>query len=186
MAAEQVMLYVPLLAGVAYAAAGDVTRRRIPNWLTFSLALAGLVQGLSPWGTATFASSLGGLAVGFALPWVGYVLGGMKAGDVKLVAAVGAWVGPGGAVAVFAVAAVTGLVFVIGQGLWERRLAEVGRGAAVMAINLANIRRLGRRHVAEVGERYGATGALPYAAFVLAGTGVVVVGMAAGVKGVLP
>jgi prepilin peptidase CpaA len=180
------MMFVPLLAAVAYAAASDAASRRIPNYLTFALTLAGLGQGLSPWGVTTFGTSACGLMAGFGLTLVGYVLGGMKAGDVKLSAAVGAWVGPGGAIAVFAVAAVTGLAFVIGQGLWERRLGRLGRDAWVMVFNLAHVRRLGRAHVAEVGAQYGASATIPYAVFVLAGTSAVVVALAVGMKGVAP
>jgi prepilin peptidase CpaA len=186
MAVDRAMMFVPLLAAVAYAAASDAASRRIPNHLTFALALAGLGQGLSPWGVTTLGASACGLVAGLGLTLVGYVLGGMKAGDVKLSAAVGAWVGPVGALAVFAVAAVTGLAFVVGQGLWERRLGRIGRDAWVMVFNLAHVRQLGRAHVAEVGARHGASATLPYAVFALAGTGAVVAAHVAGMKGVTP
>ena len=86
-----------LLVGVT-ACVTDFRSRRIPNVLTFgSSAAAVLFLGITS-GWAGVVSSLEGWAVGclLFLPW--FLLGGMGAGDVKLLAALGAWAGPGSAV----------------------------------------------------------------------------------------
>jgi prepilin peptidase CpaA len=75
------------------AAATDLHSRRIPNWLTVPMALAGVAfHLLAPTGLGLGASLLG-LVVGFSLLLVPYAIGGGGAGDVKLLAALGAWLG---------------------------------------------------------------------------------------------
>lgn len=78
---------------VVVACVCDVLTSRIPNALTFSAAiLAVLVHALTPQGYgASFA--LAGAAAGLAVFFPLFVLGAMGAGDVKLMAAAGAWVG---------------------------------------------------------------------------------------------
>ena len=79
---------------VVIAAGWDLATRRIPNVLTFGAALAGFfVHGyIAGWSGAE--SSLAGWAVGVLFFFPMFALGGMGAGDVKLLAAVGAWLGP--------------------------------------------------------------------------------------------
>lgn len=77
----------------AIAVATDLRRRRIPNVLTFSAALAGVLYGLVTGGAAGAGHALAGLGVGFLIFLPVFLLGGMGAGDVKLMAALGAWTG---------------------------------------------------------------------------------------------
>ena len=78
---------------VALAAATDIRMHRIPNYLTVPAALLGLAyHTLAPGGWGVLAS-LGGLAVGFSLLFLPWLLGGSGMGDVKLLAALGAWLG---------------------------------------------------------------------------------------------
>src|SRR3954468_12609902 len=71
----------------------DLHRRRIPNALTFGAAVAALVTASVTGGLPALGASVGGWAVCLAI-WVPlYALGGMGAGDVKLMAAIGAWLG---------------------------------------------------------------------------------------------
>jgi prepilin peptidase CpaA len=90
-----------LLLMVSIAAVNDLSTRRIPNLLL----LAGLVCALaldllSPDPGAALLASLGGLGVGFALFLPFYLVRGMAAGDVKMMAAVGAFTGADGALEV--------------------------------------------------------------------------------------
>jgi prepilin peptidase CpaA len=75
----------------------DLHTRRIPNVLTFGAAGAALVAAAMMGGVAALGSSAAGWAIGLALWLPIYALGGMGAGDVKLIAAIGAWLGPLGA-----------------------------------------------------------------------------------------
>ena len=71
----------------------DLRERRIPNFIVFPAALLGLALSLIFKGWEGLGFGLKGLAVGFALLFVPYLVGGMKAGDVKFLAAIGAFVG---------------------------------------------------------------------------------------------
>jgi prepilin peptidase CpaA len=102
--AAQVLLAILTLVAAVY----DMRFRRIPNWLV----LAGIIAGFA-WNTyASGFSGLGhaaeGLGLGFALYFPLYLLKARGAGDVKLLAAVGAIVGPGNCFWVFLLTAILG------------------------------------------------------------------------------
>jgi prepilin peptidase CpaA len=89
------MLIPTIVIGIGIVAcAFDLRTRRIPNALTFSAALAGLLFHVVTSGTAGAQVAAGGWVVGLLLLLPFFVLGGMGGGDVKLVAALGAWLGP--------------------------------------------------------------------------------------------
>jgi prepilin peptidase CpaA len=84
---------VVVLVIAAIASVCDLRTRRIPNSLTFGGAGLGLVYGLwqhGPWGLAL---STGGWLTGVAVFLPFFLLGGMGAGDVKLLGCFGAWLG---------------------------------------------------------------------------------------------
>ena len=91
-----------------FATVTDLRCRRIPNALTFTGALLGLIYSVVAYGGAGALSSLEGWALGLALWLPFYALGGMGAGDVKLLACVGAWMGPAGVVRVAIYASIAG------------------------------------------------------------------------------
>jgi prepilin peptidase CpaA len=72
----------------------DLRTRRIPNVLTFSAAAGALVFHLVTSGWNAAGWSIAGCVVGALLFFPMFALRGMGAGDVKLLAAVGAWLGP--------------------------------------------------------------------------------------------
>lgn len=118
----------------------DVRSHRIPN----TVVLAGLLvaAGLSsmPAGRGV-ANSLGGMAAGFALFVPLYAIHVLGAGDVKLMAAVGGFVGFPGilAAALFAAAAggVVALVWAARAGELRRALRNVRTGLVLGASDLA-------------------------------------------------
>ncbi len=71
----------------------DVRTRRISNYLTLGGAAAGLGYQLGSHGLAGFADSLAGVTLGLILLLPFYLQGGLGAGDVKALAAMGAWLG---------------------------------------------------------------------------------------------
>jgi len=82
-----------LLIGVA-ACATDIRTRRIPNVLTLGAALAGVLFHALTSGADGALTAGGGWVVGVLLFLPFFALGGMGGGDVKLLAALGAWLGP--------------------------------------------------------------------------------------------
>lgn len=86
-----------LLGVVTTAAVVDVRTGRIPNSLTFGSMAAAVVYQTWMGGLPGLGTSAAGLAVGIACFLPLFALGGMGAGDVKLLGAAGAWLGPFGA-----------------------------------------------------------------------------------------
>jgi prepilin peptidase CpaA len=84
-----------ILAGVG--AAIDLRTRRIPNVVTFGGATAAFAYFVYTSGLTGLGLSAAGWATGIGLFLPIFLLGGMGAGDVKLLGAVGAWLGPNGA-----------------------------------------------------------------------------------------
>jgi prepilin peptidase CpaA len=105
------------------AAVIDGLKLKVPNWITFPLILTGWVYSatLSPYaGWEGLMYSLVGTAVGLALLLPLYAIGGMGAGDVKLLAGVGAWVWGTTTTYAFAVSAVVGGVIAVLMVLYKR------------------------------------------------------------------
>jgi prepilin peptidase CpaA len=99
-----------LIAVVLAAAVYDVRYRRIPNWLSLAGVLIGVALNgfLDQERPGLFVSSLLGLAIAFGVYFILYALRAMGAGDVKLMAAVGAIVGWPDWLGVFIVTAILG------------------------------------------------------------------------------
>lgn len=79
---------------VIIAAVYDYRSRRIPNLLTMPAMVAGLALNACLSGGTGLEQSLLGLLLGVGLLLIPFAIGGMGAGDVKLLAAVGALNGP--------------------------------------------------------------------------------------------
>ena len=86
-------MLVAVAAGAGTAAAIDLRTRRIPNPLSVGTAALGLALAATGLSGITLTSSMLGFLVGLALMAPGRILGATGAGDVKLMAAVGAVVG---------------------------------------------------------------------------------------------
>lgn len=116
---------VALLALVLGAAIYDVRYRRIPNWLTVGGAAIGVALNTflgPPVGGLAFA--LKGLAMGFGAYLALYALHAMGAGDVKLMAAVGALAGWQNWVGIFIITAILGGVAAIMLSILRGRLGK--------------------------------------------------------------
>jgi prepilin peptidase CpaA len=126
----KVMTQVPrevvwLLAAVLVEAAViDGLKLKVPNWLTLHLVAGGLA--FSAWygGSHGLLASLAGAGLGLALLLPLYAIGGMGAGDVKLFAGVGAWVGPAVTLGAFTVSAVVGGVMAVVMVAWTGQYAR--------------------------------------------------------------
>jgi prepilin peptidase CpaA len=97
----------PTVVVLGVATFTDLRSRRIPNWLVLPFFVCGVA--VSSWlhGWHGAAQSLEGAALGLLLFGLLFWMGGMGAGDVKLCAAVGAWIGPS---QLFIALVLTGLV----------------------------------------------------------------------------
>jgi prepilin peptidase CpaA len=142
----------PLICSLALAAIIDVRVRRIPNWLTFGLLLGGLGRALAAGGGEGLERAILGVLAGAALPLVLYAISALGGGDVKLLAAVGAWVGPGPVVLIFMVEAILGLGIVLTQATAQRKTGALLRNSALIAVNFAGISEFGLQNAVETGK----------------------------------
>ncbi len=131
---------------VLVAAFTDLRSRKIPNWLTLTGICTGLlVNGLVS-GWAGLATSAEGLLLGFGAYFVLYALRAMGAGDVKLMAAVGAIVGPSHWILVFIASAAAGGIMALVLMVWKGRVKQTLWNTAFIAKELAHFRAPYERH----------------------------------------
>jgi prepilin peptidase CpaA len=103
-----VFLLILLSAILILAGVQDLRFQKIPNLLTYPTMGTGLVCHSITNGLDGFFLAVAGLAVGIALLILPYIMGGMGAGDAKLMGAVGAILGPKGVFTAFLFTAVVG------------------------------------------------------------------------------
>ena len=131
-----------IAAGMVIATVVDLRTRRIPNALTATMAGVGI--GLAATGSSgvpLWASALG-FVLGLALMMPGHVLGATGAGDVKLMAAVGAIVGPATVVTAFLFTAVAGGVLAVIVAARRQRLTATLTGTGRLVAGSADTRAL--------------------------------------------
>lgn len=118
-------LTIALFTFVLACCAVDLRTRRIPNALSGLAAVIGVGLSAAYYGSAGLVASVSGIVVMVTVLLAPFALGGLGAGDVKMMAAVGAFLGP--RLALF------GLI------------AGMALGGVVMAIHLARLGRLGEK-----------------------------------------
>jgi len=121
-----------IAAGGAASTAIDLRTRRIPNVLTGATAIVGLAVAAFGVGSVTLAQALGGLAIGLLVMLPGHVIGATGAGDVKLFAALGTFLGPGGALLAFLYTAMAGGALALAVALHRRLLRDTLARAATL------------------------------------------------------
>jgi prepilin peptidase CpaA len=128
---------VALTLLVLGAAVVDWRTYRIPNWLTVGGMVCGLLFNLVMGSAGPgLLSALGGLAVGLAVLLPLYVLRVMGAGDVKLMAAVGAFVGLPQVLYAVLFTFIAGGFFAVAFALWHRAFARMGANVGQLLRNV--------------------------------------------------
>ena len=154
-----------LLLLVAAAAINDLVSRRIPNLLLLAgLAGALVLHAISPDPGAALLACLGGAMLGLVLFLPFYLLRSMAAGDVKMMATVGAFTGPAVAFHIAVIAWCAGGVMALAIILFRGRLR----------LALANVRGIFRRAMLRLPSGSEtvteSAGSLPYGVAIAAGT----------------
>ena len=124
------------LALTVWIAWGDLRTRRIPNYLTLGTAVAGLAYNCIAHGLPGLVSGILGMLLGFAFLILPYLWGGMGAGDVKALAALGAWLGPQLTVFLFCYMGIAGGVLAVGYLGWQGILWQKIKEGWVFLLNL--------------------------------------------------
>lgn len=139
------MLSQPSLSGagqillgilVAIAAVFDIRFRRIPNWLVLAGIVAGLGWNAYSSGWPGLGRGAEGLGLGFILYFPLYLIRARGAGDVKLLAAVGAITGPGNCFWIFLSTAILGGLIAVLVLLLRGRLQKTLFNVAWIARDL--------------------------------------------------
>lgn len=156
-----------LLIGLLATAVGyDVATRRIPNWLICVSLLGALTFSASVASSLEFTASLSGALTGLLVLFPFYLLRVLGAGDVKLLAAVGALLGPipvlGTAVLTLATGGVLSIVAALGSHSLPRVLTNLRLMLFVFAAGKSS-----GMSVRDI----NTTGRLPYAVAIASGTG---------------
>jgi prepilin peptidase CpaA len=128
------------------AAVIDGKQLRVPNWLTFPMVVSGWIYSAAAGyiaGDGLFAGlgwSLVGTVVGLALLLPAYAIGGMGAGDVKLLAGVGAWLHGETTFYAFCLSAVVGGVLAVAMAAKRRSLGKHTLQAKTILNEIVTIR----------------------------------------------
>jgi prepilin peptidase CpaA len=153
---------------VVVAAWIDVRRQRIPNALAIGGAAAGCaIQATFPAGGG-LAFAVAGIAVGFLLLVPLYLLRTMGAGDVKLLAMAGAYLGAAGVVTAALLAFVAGGVLAIAVALRNRALGRL-LGNVRMMLGGSLVRTMAGGGTSVIAPA-GSAGSLPYGVAIALGT----------------
>jgi prepilin peptidase CpaA len=115
----------PTVVVLAVATFTDIRSRRIPNWLV--LPFFGIGVAVHCWldGWHGLGQSLGGAGLGLLLYGILFFMGGMGAGDVKLCAAIGAWIGPMQLIYALVFTGLVGGLMALGWAAWGGWLKEL-------------------------------------------------------------
>jgi len=140
MSRPPLVFQIVLILVVAVAAIYDIRFRRIPNWLV----LAGLVLGIAlntflfEWAGLVFA--LKGFAFAFVIYFPLYLLRGMGAGDVKLMAAIGSIVGWRNWLGIFIITAIVGGLAAVALLASRKRLGKGLYNVGYLIVELMSFR----------------------------------------------
>lgn len=127
-----------LLLLVSLSAAFDAKERRIPNKITLTGILLGLVFNLIMGGWTGLLNSFLGILVGIAVFFIPFAMGGMGAGDVKLMGAIGALMGWRFSLETAIYSALVGGVMVLVYLLYTRKLLDVLSGILLALVQVLN------------------------------------------------
>jgi prepilin peptidase CpaA len=114
----------------------DLRSRRIPNWLVFPVLLGGIAFSTYLQGSHGLGRSLEGIALGTAFYGTLYYLGGLGMGDVKLCAAIGAWIGPQQLMLSIVMTALFGGLMAIGWAIAGNFVGELLHGTGKIVLGM--------------------------------------------------
>lgn len=163
-----------LVSVIVIAVVLDLRSRRIPNILTVTSSLIGIIM-LSLEGKAVI--SIAGLILGIALMMPGFMIGGVGGGDVKLMAAIGSLKGPSFVLNVFIISTLCGgllaLICAIKDGRLQRLLIDTWDYIKSLGVSIITGKNLINVTLPNAEE----ASVIPYGVAIFSGTVIVLLGM---------
>lgn len=176
-----VLALSPLIVLLSLAAVIDYRTRRIPNWLNATMLVAGVANAIIVGSPTSISGALLGLLVGFGLLIVPWLIGAMGGGDVKMLMAIGAWLGPVGTLQSYAACAIAAMLIAIVQAAMNGRLTRLISNSIWLTANVVYVGELGRDQLMAAGRATtedprlrSIAEPLPYAVPTLIGVGVTI------------
>ena len=126
----------PTVLVVVVAAVIDIRSRRIPNWLSLPYLVAGVAVSAIWGGMSGMGSSIAGIGLAIAVVGVLCYLRGMGMGDLKLFAAVGAWVGPAQLLLALVATGIAGGFLALGYAVWHGSVGRALDGTAELLLTI--------------------------------------------------
>ena len=163
----QTVAWWPTVIVLVVATVIDIRSRRIPNWLSLPFLLIGVVGSAIRGGLPAFLQSVAGIAVAVVVAGILCYLRGMGMGDLKLCAAVGAWIGPGQLLFALIVTGIAGGIMAVGYALWH---GSLGRSLDSTAELLSGFRKHGLRPHPVIAMENRQSLKMPYAPAIAVGT----------------
>jgi prepilin peptidase CpaA len=134
-------LQVLLAILVLIAAITDLRTRRIPNLLVLIAAILGFITQCFLFGLPGLRTAALGFGLGFVLYFPLWLLHARGAGDVKLLAAAGTFLGPGNTLVLFLLAAILGGILALLIVLLKGRTRQTAGNIASILTSLASLQR---------------------------------------------
>jgi prepilin peptidase CpaA len=157
----------PTVIVLAIATFTDVRSCRIPNWLVVPFLAGGFVVSAWTRGWHGMEQSLLGFLLGAGIFGFLYWMGGMGMGDVKLFAAIGAWIGPAQLLVALVVTGMAGGIMALAWAIAGGFAGELFKGAGDLIFGIKN---RGLRPHPELAIDNPLTRKLPYAPAIAIGT----------------
>jgi len=159
--------HIAAFALATMACAWDLRTGRIPQAITLGGAAVGVAYHVAAGGSSAGVASLAGWGIGLLVFLLPFALGGLGAGDVKLLGALGAWLGVTNVVWLALYTGVAGGVFALVVAVWRGYLAQAMTNIYLL---LMHWRLNGVRPLDEVSLDHSRGPRLAYAIPILAGT----------------
>ncbi len=157
----------PTVAVLTVATFTDLRSRRIPNWLVLPFLVVGIVVSTWVLGWTGLEKSLEGLGLGLLLFGILAWMGGMGMGDVKLCAAIGAWLGPHQLILALVLTGMAGGLMALGWAVVGGFLGELLTGSGDVLFGWVN---RGMRGNPELTLKNPRARKMPYAPAIAIGT----------------
>jgi prepilin peptidase CpaA len=135
------MAWLCMILVTAGAAIVDLRRFKVPNRVTIPLAVCGVMYHTILSGYEGLGFSVAGLAVGYLLLMLFFLIGAMGAGDVKLLAGVGAWLGASNTFLICLVACLAAGIYSLVVFALQGRLAQLASLVRMYYLQIRNFTR---------------------------------------------